>query len=71
MELSQAKMDLSQAKYADRILTHYIAMALRNAGVRVDSDTFSELDGLILNAVNEAVEVAVYKAFHEVVSTPE
>lgn len=58
-------MGLGQAKYADRILTHYIVMALRNSGVQVDSDTFSELDGLILNAISEAIEVAVSKAVQD------
>jgi len=47
-----------KAKYADRILTHYIALLLKETGLTI-SDFYAELDGLIENAVSEAVEEAV------------
>lgn len=31
--------------YFRRIMTHYITLALRRAGVNIDSDTYAELDG--------------------------
>lgn len=31
--------------YFRRIMTHYITLALRRAGVDIDSDTYAELDG--------------------------
>lgn len=37
---------MKTATYADRILKHYITMALRSAGHNVDSDTYSEIDGI-------------------------
>ena len=33
-------------KYFRRILVHYLTMALRGAGVRIDSDTLSEIEGM-------------------------
>ena len=33
-------------KYFKRILVHYLTMALREAGVRIDSDTLSEIEGM-------------------------
>ena len=53
---------LYSAKYADRILTHYIVMALENAGVSVNGDVRVELSNLIEDAVREAVNVAVETA---------
>lgn len=57
---------LSQAKHADKILTHYITLAMAKAGCNVDSDTCAELNGLITNAIEQAVSVAVAKAVFEV-----
>ncbi|MHC4617982.1 MAG: hypothetical protein ACYTEQ_09535 [Planctomycetota bacterium] len=55
-------MSNERAKYADKILTHYITLTMKNAGLPVDGDTYAELDGLITNAVEQAVSVAVTKA---------
>lgn len=57
---------LSRAKHADKILTHYITLAMAKAGCNVDSDAYAELNGLITNAIEQAVSVAVTKALSEV-----
>lgn len=51
-----------KAEYADRILTHYITLAIRKVDGTVDSDVYGEMYGLIEQAVREAVEVAVREA---------
>lgn len=49
-------MKNSQAVYTDRILRHYITLALREAGVRVDSDIHAELDGAsVATAIDQAI----------------
>jgi hypothetical protein len=36
-----------ETEYTRRILEHYITLALSNAGIRVDADTYSELGGAL------------------------
>lgn len=62
-------LNLSQAEYADQILTHYITMVLRDCGRNVDSDVLAELDGLIKSAITQAVNEAVRQALSAVPSS--
>ena len=54
--------NLNKSAYADRILTHYIIEALRSSGATVSQDTYAELDSLLTNAINQAVDAAVTEA---------
>lgn len=49
-------INLNNARHADQILRHYITLVMRAAGRNVDSDTYSELENLITDAVNSAVK---------------
>jgi len=53
---------LNNSEYADQVLTHYIVIALRASGENLTSDNYAELDGLITNAINQAVDAAVTEA---------
>ena len=55
---------LTKAEYADTILKHYIVIALKGAGVPVHSDTLAELNDIITDAIDEAVDVAVREALN-------
>ncbi len=57
-------MQLEAARYADRILTHYIVRALHAAGEQPDSDTYAELGGLIENAIVGAVQPLLARIGH-------
>jgi hypothetical protein len=58
-------LEHSRAKLADKTLTHYITLALKESGCRVDSDTYAELDSLIQEAVEEAVIIAITRILQE------
>jgi hypothetical protein len=52
-------------KYFKRIIKHYITLALREAGVRIDGDVYAELDGAIdslEDAIRDIVREEMAKA---------
>jgi len=44
---------------AKRLLKHYISLLAENTGVRIDSDCRAEIDEIVDNIVEAAVEIAV------------
>jgi uncharacterized protein YceH (UPF0502 family) len=49
-------------RYFGQIITHYITTALRYAGASVDSDTFSELNGAMQEAIRLEERLAALEA---------
>ena len=55
-------------KYFKRILVHYLTMALREAGVRIDSDTLSEIEGMC-DDLDEYIHAVAKKTVAEALAT--
>ena len=55
-------------KYFRRILVHYLTMALRDAGVRTDSDTLSEIEGMC-DDLDEYIHAVAKKTVAEALAT--
>lgn len=49
---------MSKRDYAKRTLTHYITLTMREAGMKVDGDTYAELSDCVDTIIDAAVEEA-------------
>ena len=58
--------ELSKARYADQILTHYITLTMKNSGLPVTNDTLADLNKIIQEAIQEAIDLAVKEALERV-----